>query len=46
MGGSGTCRVGYGPVRATSAGCGGRAGGQGVGKVLGSDADGVPVMGG
>jgi len=26
MGGSGTCRVGYGPVRATSAGCGGQAG--------------------
>ena len=26
MGGSGRCRVGYGPVRATSAGCGGQAG--------------------
>jgi len=27
MGGSGRCRVGYGPVRATSAGCVGRADG-------------------
>ena len=31
MGGSGTCRVGYGPVCDTSAGCGGRAGGLAMG---------------